>query len=122
MESLMDDALHETIKGVNSKISLLLEEARGALRGERDFGVADVRRLREPVGEMDSIVAQSFELRRLHPEIAVQLEFYKLQLRDLQIVLQQIRMMLLTRQAGLNSSQNNLTAVSLWVSAFNQTR
>jgi hypothetical protein len=122
MDSLMHDTPCDTIKEVNSKIVPLLEEARAALRGERDFGVADVHRLLEPVGEMDSIVAQSSELRRLHPEAAVQLDFYKLQLRDLQTILQQIRMMLLTRQAGLNASQNNLTAVSRWVSALNQTR
>jgi hypothetical protein len=118
----MGDILCQTIKDVNSRIALLLDQARAALRGERDFGVAEVHKLLEPVGEMDSIVAQSSELRRLHPEAAVQLDFYKLQLRDLQTVLQQIRMMLLTRQAGLNASQNNLTAVSRWVSAFNQTR
>jgi len=118
----MADTLCQTIKGTNSRIALLLEQARASLRGERDFGVADVRALLEPVGEMDAIVAQSSELRLLHPEAAVQLDLYKFQLRDLQTILQQIRMMLLTRQAGLNASQNNLTAVSRWTSAFNQTR
>jgi hypothetical protein len=122
MDSLMVEAVCETIKEVNSRIAFLLEQARAALRGERDFGVADVRTFLEPVGRMDSIVAQSSELRRLYPEAAVQLDFYKLQLRDLQTILQQIRMMLLTRQAGLNASRNNLTAVSRWTSAFNQTR
>jgi hypothetical protein len=122
MEGLMDEALSQIIENANSRIAELLVEARGALRGEREFTVAEVRRLSVPVEKMAPIAAQSRELRVVHPEIAGQLDTYKSLLRDLQTTLQQIRVMLLSQQTTLNASQNHVTAVSLWVSALHQTR
>lgn len=122
MESLMDEGLRQTVERVNARLAVLLEEARRALRGECDFGVADVRRLREPVGEMAAIVPRWAELQRLQPEIAGELAFYKSQLGDLQATLVRIRVMLHGRQATLHIGQNHNIAVSRWVSAFRQTR
>jgi hypothetical protein len=122
MERLISGATSETIEGVNARLSVLLEGARRALRGEGDFTVQDVRRFRAVLGEMTLIVAESKELRRLQPEIGDQLDRYKAQLGDLQALLLKIRIMLHTRQASVNASQNQNTAVSRWVSAFLQTR
>jgi hypothetical protein len=122
MERLMNDALRQTIEKINARLATLLEEARRALRGESGFDERDVRRLREPIEGMIPIVAQAPELRRLQPEVAVELDVYKSRLGELQTTLQQVRVMLLTRQAGVRTRQTQVSAVSHWVSAFRQTR
>ena len=118
----MQETTQQTIERASSRLAELLEEARRAIRGERDFDVSDVRRLQEPVGEMAPIVAQAAELRRLQPETTGPLEFYKSQLRELQSTLIQVRIMLHTRQANLQAGHVHNTAVSRWVSALRQTR
>jgi hypothetical protein len=118
----MEETRRQTIEHATSRLAERLVEAHGALRGEREFTVGEVRRLGELVEKMAPIAAESRELRVVHPEIAGQLQLYKSQLRDLQTTLQQIRMMLLSQQATLHASQNHVTAVSLWVSALHQTR
>lgn len=40
---------------VNKRMIELLEEARKALRGEGNFGVEEIRKLREPLNEMDPV-------------------------------------------------------------------
>jgi hypothetical protein len=122
LESLMDETPRQTMDRVNVRLAALLEEARRALRGERDFDVRDVRRLREPVREMAPLVAQAAELKRLQPEIAGVLDQYKAQLRDLQTTLLQVRIMLQARQASLLAKRNHHTSVSRWVSALRMTR
>jgi hypothetical protein len=121
MESLMHETPLQTIERVKVRLAGLLGETRRALKGERDFNVEDVRRLREPVGEMASIVAQASEFGP-QPEIAEQLQLYKSQLGELQTALLQIRVMLLSRQASLQASQSHTTAVSQWISAFGRTQ
>jgi hypothetical protein len=118
----MGELLRQTIEGANSRLAELLVEAQAALRGEREFTVAELRRLREPVEKMAAIAAGSRALRVAHPEIASHLDAYKVLLGELQTTLQQIRVMLLSRQATLSASQNHVTAASLWVSALHQTR
>jgi hypothetical protein len=118
----MSTAIRQTLLRVNACLAGLLEEARRALRGESNFGVEEVRKIRQPVEEMAPIVAQSAELRRLQPELAGQLDLYKSQLGDLQTTLAQIRMMLLARQASLEAGRAQLAAVSQWMNAFRQTR
>ena len=118
----MNDAVRITIKRVNACLGGLLEEARRAVRGDGNFGVAEVRKLRQPVEEMTQIAAGAVELRRLQPELAGDLDLYKSQLGDLQRTLAQIRVMLLARQASLEAGRAQLAAVSHWVNAFRQTR
>lgn len=118
----MSEAAKLTVSRVNLRMAALLEEARGALRGERDFSVDDVRRLSEPVGEMAPIVAQSRELGKLEPEIGELLHVYKGHLSELQTTLVQVRVMLLGKQASLQASQIHATAVSRWASALGQSR
>jgi hypothetical protein len=118
----MGEAPMDTIRRINTSFSLLLEEARASLRGGREFAVENVRQLRATLAEMTPIVAQSSELRRTHPEIAALLDTYKAQLRELQGLLVQIRVVLQTRQAKLNASKTHTAAVAGWVSAFHLTR
>ena len=118
----MSDAVRITIKRVNARIAALLEDARRTLRGESNFGLAEVRSIRQPVEEMAEIVARSTELRRLQPELSAELDTYKSQLGDLQTTLSQIRMMLLARQASMEAGRAQLAAVSHWIDAFRQTR
>lgn len=118
----MSGAVRQTLSRVNASLGGLLEEARRALRGESDFGVEEVRRMRRPIEEMSPIIAQSAELRRLQPELDGQLDLYKSQLGELQTTLAQIRVMLLARQASLEAGRAQLVAVSHWVTAFRQTR
>lgn len=118
----MSEMVRDTLLRVNARLAGLLEAAKLALRGEGDFSVDEVRALRQPVEQMAPIVAEAGELRRLRPELAGQLELYKSNLGDLQTTLEQIRIMLLARQASLEAGRAQLCAVSQWVTAFRQTR
>jgi len=118
----MGEGLRQTIERVNARLAVLIESARRALRGECEFNAENVRQLRGPVEEMAPIVAQCPNLRRDQPEIVGQLDLYKTHLGDLQTALNQLRVMLLARQASLRSDQTHLNAVSNWASAFHQTR
>jgi hypothetical protein len=118
----MYKAMRQTLLRVNASLTEYLVEVRRALRGECDFGVGDVRRIRGPVDEMAPVLAHSTELLRLQPELAGQLDLYKSQLGDLQTTLGQIRVMLLARQASLEAGRAQLSAVSQWMGAFRQTR
>jgi hypothetical protein len=122
MEGLMYEAMRQTLLRVNPALAGLLEDARRALRGECDFGVEDVRKIRGPIEDMAPIMAQSNELLRMQPELAGQLDLYKSQLGDLQSTLGQIRVMLLARHAGLEAGRAQLSAVGQWMDAFRQTR
>ncbi len=119
---MMGEGLRQTIERVNARLAGLIENARRALRGEGEFKAEDVRQLREPVEEMAPIVAQSPDLRQAQPEIIGQLDQYKSRLGELQIILNQLRVMLLARQASLCSDQTHVSAVSRWASALRQTR
>jgi hypothetical protein len=118
----MYEAVRQTMLRVNGSLSGMLAEARRALRGECDFGVEEVRKIRGPVEEMAPIMAQSAAMRRLQPELAGQLDLYKSQLGELQTTLGQIRVMLLARQASLEAGRAQISAVSRWMGAFRQTR
>ena len=118
----MYEAMRQTLLRVNGSLAGYLAEARRALRGECDFCVEDVRRIRGPVEEMAPVMAHSAELLRLQPELAGELELYKSQLGDLQTTLGQIRAMLLARQASLEAGRAQFSAVSRWMGAFQQTR
>jgi hypothetical protein len=122
MERMMSEALRQTIERVNARLVLLIEDARRALRGECEFDSESVRQLREPVREMDPIVAESRELRRVQPEIVGELDLYKTHLGELRTTLDQLRVMLLARQASLRSDQTHVSAVTNWAAALHQTR
>ena len=118
----MNEAARQMVIRVNRRLSGQLEEVRRALRGEAEFGVENVKSIRQPLEEMSEIVARSAELRRSHPEIAGEIDLYKSQLTEMQTALGQIRLMLLARQAGLEAGRAQVSAVSQWITAFRQTR
>jgi hypothetical protein len=118
----MYEAMRQTLLRVNASLAGILADVRRAIRGECDFNVEDVRKIRRPVEEMAPIVAHSTELLRMQPELAGQMDLYKSQLGDLQSTLGQIRAMLLARQASLEAGRAQLSAVSQWMGAFRQTR
>ena len=118
----MYEAMRQTLLRVNASLTGYLADAQRALRGESDFGVEDVRRIRRPVEEMAPVLAHSMELLRIQPELAGQLDLYKSQLGDLQTTLGQIRVMLLARRASLEAGRAQLSAVSQWMGALRQTR
>ncbi len=118
----MKEAVRQTLLRVNARLSELLQESRGALRGERNFGLEEIQKLRKPIEEMAPVIAESASARSFQPEIAGQFDLYKSQLEELQNTLQQIRVMLLARQASLEAGRAQLSAVSHWVAAFRQTR
>lgn len=107
---------------VNKRMIELLEEARKALRGEGNFGVEEIRKLREPLNEMDPVMRQAGELQRTSPEISPQLELYKSHLAELLTILDQLRVMLLAKQAKLLAGRTQLDAATHWLAAFQATR
>jgi len=118
----MGETVRQTISRVNGRLAGMLELARGALRGEANFGVEDILKLRQPLDEMAGIVAESAQLRSMQPELAGDLDLYKTQLGELQTNLTKIRMMLLARQASMEAGRAQLSAVSHWINAYRQTR
>jgi uncharacterized coiled-coil DUF342 family protein len=122
MEGMMSDDIRKKVQGVNARLSGLMIQTRGALCGQCDFDVEQIRRLREPLNEMELIVAQSSQLRVMMPELNAQLDEYKAQLNELRSILDKIRIMLLARQASLVAGRTQLDALSQWTSAFQTTR
>ena len=105
----MYEAMRQTLLRVNTSLAGYLAGARSALRGESDFNVEDVRKIRRPVDEMGPVLAPSTELLRMQPE----LDLYKSQLGELQTTLGQIRVMLLARQASLEAGRATFRRVAV---------
>ena len=118
----MSMSLRQKIDAINVRIQAQHADTRLALRGERDFGVEQVLALSASIEEMAPMVAQTKQLRPPEPELAAQVERYKSQLRELQITLDQIRLMLLTKRAQMLTRGGQLEAVSKWAGAFQQTQ
>jgi len=118
----MSEPLLQTIERVDSQLVILQEEARLALRGERDFNAESVRQLRVTIAEMAPIVAQSSELRRTQPEIANALDAYKFHLRELQTTITQIGVMLQLRRSRMEAGRAHVQAVSNWADTLSTTR
>lgn len=118
----MPGELREKIADVNSRIFALLIETRQALKGEKVFGVEQVRELSKPITEMTPVMARAEELRALQPEIAEELDLYKIHLIDLQTALEQVRMMLIAYRSQMESHRAHLDAVSQWTKRFSHTQ
>ena len=118
----MIDSLEHKIANVNARLSTLLADSRSALRGEHDFGVDTVRILSTTIREMDPIMSAQRELRRTQPHIATELDRYVSQVTELKSVLEQIRVMLISRRATLDNNRAHMETVSRWATAFQSTR
>jgi len=118
----MDSRVRQTIERANDRLEVLLGDAHRALRGEAIFDGVTVGRMREAIGEMTDVVRRSQELRQAQPELGPAFDHYRAHLRELQTTLQKIRVMLLTRQNSVQANQAQVSAVSRWANAFQQTR
>ena len=118
----MSVQLEEQIARVNERMTELLEGARRALRGQGNFGVEEIRKLREPLNEMDPVMRQAAVLQRTRPDVAPELVLYKSHLAELLIILDQLRVMLLAKQANLLAGRVQLDAATHWLAAFQATR
>jgi hypothetical protein len=65
---------------------------------------------------------ESEQARTLMPEISGQLDRYRSQLGELQIILDNVRVMLLARPASLMAGRAPLDAASQWMTAFHAAR
>jgi hypothetical protein len=118
----MIESIQSKIGRVNASLRPLIADSRLALRGERGFGVEMVRALAAIVGEMDPIMSNAGHLRDEHPGIAKDLDFYVEQATELKTLLEQIRVMLLTRRAALDNDRVHMETVARWATAFQSTR
>jgi len=118
----MPSALLQKIDAANARVSVLLRETRGALAGQGDFGVQQVRALSEPIQQMAPILRQAAELRAENPEIASALDLYKMQLVELQTALDQVRVMLLAKRGQMEAGRVQLDAVAQWAAALRRTQ
>ena len=118
----MCNALFDKVSAVNVRLAELLRQARQALRGETIFGVEQVRELSRHIGEMDSVCAQTPEVRLLRPDVDGELDLYKSQLGELGTTLHQVRLMLLSQRAQMEANRAQLAAVSHWASTLMNTR
>jgi hypothetical protein len=118
----MPSPLGEKIGTVNTDIEVLIADTRRALAGEREFGVQQVRALSERIEAMAPVMQRARELRSLQPELAGQLDLYTTHLRELQTLLEHVRVMLLATRAGLEKGRTHLDAVTRWAAAVRQTQ
>jgi len=118
----MSNPVPEAVERVNGRMHELVERARASLRGERDFGVADVRDMQEPIQEMEAIVRNVNTIRESEPALSEQLDEYRSHIHALQTTLDQIRIMLLARHASLQATRAQLASMNLWFTAYRQTR
>jgi hypothetical protein len=112
----------EELASLTERVATLLEETKGALRGENEFGPAQVRAISEAISRMAPVFARSKELRSSDPSLAPELDRYKNLLVELQAALDCIHVMLLTRRSSLEAARQQSKAVSQWAAAFQQTR
>lgn len=118
----MTQSLREQIERINVRLAELLQATKSSLRGQRSFGVEEVREIQGPVNEMATLLEEANTVRCTAPEIDEQVTQYKTQLRDLQQTLDQVNVMLLARRASLEASRAQLAAANQWLSACQQTR
>jgi hypothetical protein len=118
----MPSALREKIETVNTRLEVLIADTRRALAGEREFGEQQVKALSERIEEMAPVMQRARELRSLHPELAGELDLYTTHLRELQTVLEHVRVMLLATRARLESGRSHVDAVTKWAAAVRQTQ
>lgn len=114
--------LHDRIASINTALSSLLGDAKDALVGRKEFTVGTVRAIAALVAEMAPVLARAREFRGVEPEITSQLDIYVAQAGELHGVLENVRMMLVAHRGAIESSHEQLRAVSRWASTLQQTR
>lgn len=122
MERVVASSVHEQIEELNVQIGKLAQSARSALAGEAGFGAEDVQALSTLVHQMNPMLARSKELKASEPGTAEQLGIYITQIRELQITLDSLKIMLIGRRDQIDQGREQFEAVSHWVDAFRQTQ
>jgi hypothetical protein len=118
----MGSELVQKLAHINAQLASQVTVARMALCGEHRFGAAEVRRIREPLTEMEPLMAECSSLRGTQPGIAAQVELYKSQLLELQRTVEKLRVSLIVQKTRLETSRAKVNAASQWCEAFHQTR
>ena len=118
----MGDSDRETIESTNIALETLVAETRRALCGEREFGSPQVQALSAQLQRMAPIVSRADELRKSEPANSAALDTYAGLLRQLQTTLEQIHVMLLSRQTQMQQRQLQLHCINQWASALRQTQ
>ena len=118
----MNPSILDSIRGANVKLRTLLERTRDALGGRQSFSVEDVRAISAPVAQMQPIVEEAKDRLTVQPEVQGELQAYAGNLAELQVVLQQMRVMLLARRANVEALRGHLETVGLWTVALRQTQ
>jgi hypothetical protein len=117
----MSHSLPDRLARGNLRFRGLLNETHLALRGERLFGVQQVRQLSALLTEMAPIWDAAPELRRFRPELIEELDLYRSQLQDLSAMLRSVRMMLLAQRSQIEARRTQVSAVSDWANTMRQT-
>jgi len=118
----MENPIRNRVRKSNLELSALLSRARGALVGRQDFAGDEVKAISESVGQMAPIVADAAGLRATNLELDAELKAYAEHLEELQNTLENVRFMLIARQARLEAARSHLGIVKLWAGALDQTR
>ena len=118
----MEYPIHARVQDANRKLRSILSHARNALAGRQDITSETIRDISQPLTEMEPIVSQAAALRTKDTALDAALREYAENLGKLQNALEQVRFMLLTRQAHLGASRCQLETVNRWAAAFQQTR
>lgn len=118
----MKEGLLQTIERVNTRLVVLTEDVRRAVRGEGEFDVESVRKLRAAIEEMAPIMARYGGLRHTQPETDEAIAVYRSQLTRLQAALTQVRVMLLGQRSQMEANRAHLQSVSQWADTLQHTR
>lgn len=118
----MSDSILQRVRGANTKLNSLLLHTREALAGRSTFDAADVRAISEPVGQMGPLIEEAKLLRTSDADLNAQLETYAGNLAEMQVVLEQMRFMLIARRAHIEAMRGHLETLGLWSATLRMTR
>ena len=118
----MEPAMQTRVRDANGQLRTILSQARNVLAGRQDITSETLRNISRPLAEMAPLVFQGAAVRATDAPLDAVLQEYAGNLEDLQNVLEQVRFMLLARQAQLETSRCHLETFQLWATAFKQTR
>jgi hypothetical protein len=118
----MENSIREHVQGAEAKLRTLLSCARNALAGRQDFSVKEIRAISERLGQMQPIISIAADLRAKDAGLDADFKAYAETLKQLQLTLEQVRFMLLAKQAHLNAARSHMKTMDLWATAFKQTR
>jgi hypothetical protein len=118
----MESALLDRARRANAELRRQLQRIAEMLAGRGGFGPPEIRAIARPVAEMAPLVAEARRLRTALPELRGELDRYAQNLAEMQTALDRVRLVLLARCAAVEAQRGHLETVTLWASAWQQTR